>query len=135
MRKFISVFSLMCVAMVLSGCFQNNGILGYKPRPWGLGGPPDNAPENYKKGWHDGCDTGLSEFTGSGYKSFYKFTQDPKLVEDPVYYQVWKSAEQYCKHYPYKWINRADQDMGKTFGPGANPLCVICAPVEKEHGH
>lgn len=137
MSGFNRVWIVLAMSAMLGGCLQDGGLLGYKPRPWGLGGPPADAPEAYKKGWNDGCDTGLSEFAGSYYKSFYKFTQDVKMVDDPVYYQVWKAAEQYCKHYTYKWIYRQDFEGGKGFGPSASTICVICpadAP-DKYHGY
>lgn len=127
---------LLVLCVLLTGCFQENGLLGYKPKPWGLGGPPASAPAIYKKGWNDGCETGLAEFGTSAYKSFYKFKQDFRLVENPMYYAVWKQAEQYCKHYSGKWNLRPElEGPGRLFGVSGSPLCVICDPVDKYHGY
>lgn len=136
MNRFKMFITLVFSAIFMNGCFHESGILGYKPKPWGIGGPAENASPEYKQGWHDGCETGMAEFGTSAYKSFYKFKQNIALIDNPTYYQVWKQAEQYCKHYSGKWNLRSETEMPtKIFGPNASPLCVFCEPTDKFHGY
>lgn len=126
------------VSVSVSGCTSAPDWI--KPRPWGIdrgvsAGESGGASEVYRQGWKDGCETGLAEFGNSAYKTFYRFKQNMALVDNPEYYAVWKQAEQFCKHYVYKWGNRPESEgAGKLFGLNGSPLCVICDPVDKYHG-
>lgn len=74
-----------------------------KPRPWGLGKTPDGSPI-FKKGWEDGCDSGLGVYGAQHYrKPAYKFRQDVTLIHNREYYRAWKDAYTYCRWYNWTW--------------------------------
>ncbi len=97
----IITLTILCTLIVtLSACQQFT-----KPRPWGLGETPDGTPE-FRKGWEDGCDTGLRAYGGHWYRnrSGYKhFKQDLTLIHNPEYYRAWRDAFTYCRWYVWNW--------------------------------
>lgn len=97
----ILVLILICT---VSGCTKGNP---FKPVPFGvqMQHKHANASPLYRKGWDDGCNTGMGTMTYSYYKSFYKFKQDVNLVDNPEYYKAWKDAYTYCRHYAFKWAD------------------------------
>lgn len=128
--RFTELASLF---VVLAGCYSAPDWV--KPKPWGIMRGVDGPPI-FMQAWKDGCETGLSEFGNSAYKTFYRFKQDLALVGNPEYHTTWKQAEQFCKHYVYKWGNRPESEgAGKLFGINGSPLCVICEPIDKYHGY
>jgi hypothetical protein len=117
---------IVCISLLLLlvGCSWQTA---FRPRPITMPkGPPENAPELYKKGWNDGCETGMSEFATTFYKSFYRFKQDFKLVENPEYYEAWKDSYTYCRHQVYKWAWDPMTVTGNKLFQDTTPLCVIC---------
>jgi hypothetical protein len=60
---------------------------------------PKSAPALYQRGWHEGCETGLSGGGNEFYRTFYHNTITPQLVDNADYYQGWLDAEPYCRHY------------------------------------
>jgi hypothetical protein len=100
---------LLSVLFVLTGCYNNPNT--FKPAPWLFKQMPEDAPNKYKRGWTDGCESGLSSMTSTTYKSFYSFKQDAKLREDPSYYRAWKDTFDFCRHYIYGTIRQSDQRM------------------------
>lgn len=60
-----------------------------------------NAPEgpyNYRKGWSDGCQSGLASTNTNFHMSIgsQKFTLDEKLRYDRLYNTAWKYAYNHC---------------------------------------
>ncbi len=109
MRKInIILVALFILPLMLSGCME---IL--KPKPLFVGGPAENAPPEYKQGWADGCESGYSAYGELYYKTFYKFKQDSKMIDNPTYYKAWIDSFNYCRSY----INRYMAD-GMWFGKG-----------------
>lgn len=83
----------------------------YKPlvgAPWNMElmmqGP--DAPMAFKKGWRDGCETGISITANVFQKHYYTFTQDPNMSQDRVYYSGWKTAYLYCSRYIFQYLRR-----------------------------
>ncbi len=83
----------------------------YKPRvgsPWMQDmltqGP--EGPTNFRKGWRDGCETGISSTANRLQRKFYKFRQDYQLAQDPLYYKGWKAAYSYCNRYVFQYLRR-----------------------------
>lgn len=72
------------------------------PRPFKMAKTPEGPPE-FKRGWEDGCETGMATESNTYYKSFYKFKQDPYSVTDPMYFGAWFDAYRYCRDYVDKW--------------------------------
>lgn len=124
---------------ILTGAFMLNGCAGSflsgfsgvdhltvdemrAPKPANLGGPDPEAPEAYKKGWNDGCKTGMGSMASGAYKSLYKYTVDQQYYNDSMYYNVWKDAYIYCRQRNFKW---SWDPLDKTdYNPGN--LCLIC---------
>lgn len=120
MKVFLSAILMI---LTLSGCagqiFSSESI--FAPTPARMGKPDKNAPEEYTKGWDDGCKTGLSTMVHGYYKSFYAYKQDPELANNAMYYKAWKDAYTYCRQYSFRYIWAP---MDNTWANG--PLCVIC---------
>lgn len=112
---------IMLTACVPPGpIFADNPL--WKPRPSGMGGPPEHAPQEYRMGWDDGCETGLSTMSTGFYKSFYKYKQSDELANNAMYYKAWKDAYKYCRQYAFKYVWQPfDSIEGKS-----GPLCVLC---------
>lgn len=119
---------LAIVAMVVVACSPTpynagNVVLGKiipeailpTPRPYVLDEVPKDAPDVYKKGYKDGCESGLAAYGNTYYKKFYSFVNDPNLVDDPIYYRVWTDSFNYCRNF----INRYQND-GFFEGEGFN---------------
>ena len=102
-----------------SACYSIPNQL--KPAGYVFNQMPQDAPENYKKGWEDGCTTGSSFMTNSFYRWFYRFTIDKDLIHDPVYYSTWKDTATFCRHYMYGLLREGD---GRTRVPSATPSVV-----------
>lgn len=88
--------------------------------------PHDGSPE-YKQGWKDGCETGLSSMTNDYYRAFYQYRVDVNLVNNETYYRAWKDTFNYCRHYAYGTLKESDLRMKL---PGAG----ISQPGDDVHG-
>lgn len=108
-RPLTLLHSCILILFLLSGCYDAPDKL--KPMPWIFGQMPKDAPNNYKRGWKDGCESGLGNMTNAMYKTFYTFKQDKKLREDATYYSTWKTSYNFCRHYAYGTIRQSDQRM------------------------
>lgn len=106
MKNFTLLFLLLAAMLGSSACTFN----GATPRPLNppfTPAPPPNAPQEYRQGWLDGCDTGFGAHGYDVYRTNYKFTQNPSLMMNPVYYKAWKDAENYCRTYIFEYSFRA----------------------------
>jgi len=103
MRKLL----LLCIlSLFLTSCDKE-----FRPRvgaPWMQDmltqGP--EGPTNFRKGWRDGCETGISATSNRLQAHFYHFKQDFVLAQDPVYYKGWKAAFNYCQRYVFQYLRR-----------------------------
>lgn len=101
MKKFLF---LSLIILLTASC-------GVKPQvgpPWMqemLNQGPD-GPTNFKLGWRDGCETGISATSNRFQRSFYKFKQDYELSKDQAYYTGWKTAFSYCQRYVFQYLRR-----------------------------
>jgi hypothetical protein len=58
---------------------------------------PEGPPE-YKLGWQDGCDTGLSaEDPGYLLRAIYGYKKRPELADNDLYKKGWDEGFQYCR--------------------------------------
>jgi len=94
---------------ILAGCYNNPDAL--KPMPWIFKQMPENAPNNYKRGWKDGCESGLATMTNSLYRKFYSFRQDSGLRSNATYYKSWKDSFDFCRGYAYGTLRESNQRM------------------------
>ena len=81
---------------ILSAC-HNVPMWKYSmfERPVGNG----NYPPLYIKGWQDGCESGAQASANHLYRFKYKFTQDWKLLNNPMYMNGWDRAYSHCRKY------------------------------------
>ncbi len=56
------------------------------------GGPPE-----YRLGWEDGCDSGLSAEGGWEYKIMYGFKKRAEMAANDQYKQGWNEGFTYCR--------------------------------------
>lgn len=55
------------------------------------------GPPEYKLGWEDGCDSGLSSEGGWDYKMMYGFKKRPEMAANEQYKQAWNEGFSYCR--------------------------------------
>lgn len=98
MKNFIKLVTIILIASQLSACkYYHSSIQWVRPPELDMTPPP--GPKIYQQGWTDGCTSGFKGYGASFTKMFYKFQQDPELVQNPLYYQIWKDAYMYCSNY------------------------------------
>lgn len=56
----------------------------------------EGTPE-YKLGWEDGCDTGVSAESGFSYILAYGFKKRPELANNEQYKSAWNEGFTYCR--------------------------------------
>ena len=66
--------------------------------------PP--GPPKFKKGWKDGCHTGIHAVANHQHKYSFEFRQDYKLSSDSEYYTGWKIGWNFCQRYVYQYYFR-----------------------------
>lgn len=58
---------------------------------------PDGPPE-YRLGWEDGCDTGVSaEDSGYLLRAMYGYKKRPEMADSDLYKTGWNEGFQYCR--------------------------------------
>lgn len=103
------IIAILITVFLLSGCYSAPDPI--KPMSWLFQQMPEDAPNKYKLGWKDGCESGLANMTSTTYKTFYSFKQNAELRRDPLYYKAWKDTYDFCRHYAYGTIRQADIRM------------------------
>jgi len=83
-KRFLVIFTLL----MLSSC-----------RPVVLWYSEPEGPPDYKLGWQDGCDSGLSaEDSGYIYRAVYGFKKRPEMAENDQYKVGWTDGFTYCRY-------------------------------------
>lgn len=80
-------------------------------------------------GSRDGCDSGFSSRGNSFYRTFYKFSQKPELIENDEYFDAWYRGYIYCFHIANKrQFTEIDADLDPAYAkfwngdyPNENP--------------
>lgn len=105
MSRITKHLLLLTMLMGMLGCSKaDKGVFEViKPRPFAMGGPQQDAPQDYLDGFNDGCETGMATMSTNWYKTFYRFKQDTARLHNQLYYQAWKDAYTYCRQYTFKW--------------------------------
>ncbi len=99
MKKYILILG---ITVLLGGC---------RPTALGFVDPP-GSPE-YKLGWEDGCDSGLSAEGSWDYKLMYGFKKRPEMAASDQYKQAWNEGFSYCR-----FSLAASKDTGTFRGIG-----------------
>jgi hypothetical protein len=57
-----------------------------------------SGPPEYRLGWEDGCDSGLSaEDSGPMYKLMFGFKKRPEMAGEDLYKNGWNEGFSYCR--------------------------------------
>ena len=78
---------LLIVFLALSGC-----------RPSVLWWAEPEGPQEFRLGWQDGCDTGLSaQDKETFYRYLYGYKKRPEMLDNELYKQGWSEGFNYCR--------------------------------------
>ncbi len=66
-------------------------------RPLSLYWVGPSGPREYRLGWEDGCDTGISAQGSSIHKMMYGFKKRPEMGNNELYKQAWNEGFTYCR--------------------------------------
>lgn len=83
MQKLLLILSAL---FVISSC-----------RPASLYAIQPPGPPEYKLGWEDGCDSGLSAQGGPFYKAVFGFKKRPEFNDSEMYKTAWNEGFSYCR--------------------------------------
>lgn len=100
-RKFI----FLSLLLALPACW--NPITN--PKPPLLKTEMDVGPPEYRQGYNDGCQTGLSAYGTTYMKSVYAMKKTARYANDRMYNQAWKDAWNYC--YMFMFMIRSDDSI------------------------
>ncbi|MAR56331.1 MAG: hypothetical protein CMM93_04030 [Rickettsiales bacterium] len=81
-----TLFIAMVGLTALSGC-----------RPGDLYAVTPAGPPEYRLGWEDGCDTGLSAQGSPIMKMTFGFKKRPEMGSNELYKQAWNEGFTYCR--------------------------------------
>ena len=95
---------LMILLLVITSCSLGGAQIRPLNPPF-FPQPPANAPQEFKEGFLDGCETGFAAHGSDVYRTTYGFKQNPSLALNPVYYQAWKDSENYCRTYIFEYAH------------------------------
>jgi hypothetical protein len=104
MKIFITIF--LCLALTACPRISPLGIYGYNK----------SAPQAYKDGWEDGCESGMAAYGNFAMKTLHTFRQDPvRIIKDQSYRKAFDTGFHYCRAYVNRW-----QASGLWSGEGFN---------------
>ncbi len=66
-------------------------------RPLSLYAVTPSGPPEYRLGWEDGCDSGLSAQGGTLYRASFGFKKRPELGDNDLYKTAWNEGFTYCR--------------------------------------
>lgn len=101
-----NIFTIVILSLVLASCSA-------RPRvgaPWMkdlLYKGPSGASTMFKRGWIDGCETGISVTSNRLQRHFYRFKQNYYLANNNTeYYTAWKTSYTFCQRYVVQYLRR-----------------------------
>lgn len=74
------------------------------------------AHPDFRQGWLDGCEVGVSSGANTFYKMFYRSNavDGYKVTESADYKSAWNAAFWYC--YRYQYVKNKSSNWGSMFG-------------------
>jgi hypothetical protein len=82
----MKIYIFTCVAaLLLTSC-----------RPLPLYYAQPSGPPEYRLGWEDGCDSGISSKDTFLYKLLYGFRKRPEFGNNELYKTAWNEGYSYC---------------------------------------
>ena len=94
LRNIIKLLVFCTMLFQLNACNYVHSKMKFT-MPAAVNAEPPPGPPIYQQGFRDGFQSGYSGYAGSFSKMFYKWKQDPELVNNEMYYRVWKDAYSY----------------------------------------
>ena len=73
------------------------GLLVTGCRPASIYMVEPQGPAEYKLGWEDGCDSGLSSISPAIYKMAFGFRKRPEFYNNQLYQTAWNEGFSYCR--------------------------------------
>lgn len=83
------------ISLAVAGLTVIAGLGGCRPVSLYMVDPA--GPPEYKLGWEDGCDSGLSAQGGMVAKMAYGFKKRPEMADNELYKTAWNEGFTYCR--------------------------------------
>ncbi len=99
MTKDLCKILMLISITTLCGCTYFHAGFGWGIKPPETAFEPPPGPPIYQQGFREGCESGYKGYGSSFNKLFGSWKQDPELVENEMYYRIWKDAYLYCANY------------------------------------
>jgi len=115
MRKFSKIIFCVTILLCQSSCQRwVADIFPGRPTKEFKNTLRDASPD-FRKGWEDGCETGMSGGSNNFYRMFYRnnVADGYKMTSSPDYKSAWGNAFWYC--YRYDYIKQKSSIWGSTF--------------------
>jgi hypothetical protein len=99
LTKFLIIISIFSLNACTSGAKKYLPSMADKQ----LQDETDKTTEEYRAGWKDGCEVGISSASNTFYKMFYRNTKIDgyRMSSSPEYRDSWDSAFWYCYRSTY----------------------------------
>ncbi len=108
MKRKLFLLFLLVNLFFLESCqsYVARAVFPKKSRPEGEFPVDKDASPEFKMGWRDGCETGMSGGSNTFYHMFYRNNQADgyKMMESSDYRRAWSASFWYC--YRYDWIRQ-----------------------------
>ncbi len=85
-HRTFRTFTVLLIALGVASC-----------RPPSLYMVEPAGPKEYKLGWEDGCDTGVSSVSAGIFKSAFGFRKRPEFLDNQLYNTGWNEGFGYCR--------------------------------------
>lgn len=99
MNQYMIIFALLLIIFSTTACTGRNGKFDLtKPLTVDMRAP--SGPPHYRKGWQDGCESGLSA-TNDKIQLFlgtHVYTLDRALRYDKLYAKAWRYGYDHCSY-------------------------------------
>ena len=114
MRKEYKILLLLCFLLVQSCSPKMAAILPNRP-DHAFDDDLEHASLEFKQGWKDGCEVGMSSGSNTFYKMFYRQNKVDgyKIANSPDYKAAWGNAFWYC--YRYDFVKQKSSLWGSIF--------------------
>jgi len=116
LKKIILAIALLSVIFTLCSCQKKmSKLLPYRPAR-DFDEDLKNASPEFKKGWEDGCETGMAGGSNTFYQMFYRnnAADGYLMTSSSDYKTAWGSAFWYC--FRSDWVKMKSSIWGSTFG-------------------
>lgn len=116
MKKLFCKISLLLILSATSACQKWVGdLLPERPNNEVMFNKDEVSPE-FRQGWEDGCEVGMSGGSNSFYQMFYRNNaiDGYKMTGSPDYKTAWGTSFWYC--YRRDWVKQKSPIWSSVFG-------------------